>query len=391
MKQTTLFDSLPENSTAKTNTLIIGKQTGKTLSKSQQTFNRLTQKIEKLQGELQNNTKKLDECLMFYGTAIHPLEREMLISQKEVTKLLYKFYMNNELVAENLGNKKLQILKEIIIVQLNNILCSDNNEPDEEIKNIYQNIFGVSYEAAAKEDFSEVMNEMKSMFSNMGLDIDLSGIDFKSSEEDILRKIHEIGEKAKKESENKQAKQAVKKKTKKQLEKELKEQQTEEARNRNISSIYKQLAKVLHPDLEQDAVIKIEKESLMKQLTVAYKANDLPMLLRLEIQWIHKENNHLETLSESKLAVYIQLLKEQIKELEQECSMLSLHPRYLPLKKYTNEFSLPDIQTLAYNKNQIKEITGSLNDSIKLLKGDDPLSELREVIHIFSTQNNDGF
>lgn len=126
----------------------------------------------------------------------------------------------------------------------------------------------------------------------------------------------------------------------------------------------------------------------MKQLTVAYKANDLPMLLRLEIQWIHKENSHLETLSESKLEVYIHLLKEQIKELEEENSMLSLHPRYLPLKTYSNEFSSPDIQRLAYSKNQIIEIIGSLNHSIQLLKGDDPLSELRDIIHIFNTQTD---
>jgi len=384
MKQPTLFDILPEIEPTTTNTLIIGKQAAKTLSKSQQIFNRLSQKIENLQDELQSKTKILDECLMFYGNVIHPLEQEMLILQKEVTKLLYKFYMNNKFVIVNLGNKKRQILKDIISVQLDNILCGDKNEPDEEIKHIYQNIFGVSYEAVAKEGFSEIINKMESMFSNMGLDVDLSDIDIKSGEEDIFRKIKEIEEKAKRDLENEQASQGVKKKTKKQLAKELKEQQIEEARNRNISSIYKQLAKVLHPDLEQDAAIKIEKESLMKQLTAAYETHDLHMLLRLEIQWIHKENSHLETLSENKLEIYIQLLKEQIKELEEEHYMLSHHPRYLPLNDFYHESSLPNIQILTSKKNQIKEIIGSINNSIQHLKGDDPLSELRDIIRIFS-------
>ena len=384
MKQPTLFDILPEIEPTTTNTLIIGKQTAKTLSKSQQIFNRLSQKIENLQDELQSKTKILDECLMFYGNVIHPLEQEMLILQKEVTKLLYKFYMNNKFVIGNLGNKKRQILKDIISVQLDNILCGDKNEPDEEIKHIYQNIFGVSYEAVAKEGFSEIINKMESMFSNMGLDVDLSDIDIKSGEEDIFRKIKEIEEKAKRDLENEQASQGVKKKTKKQLAKELKEQQIEEARNRNISSIYKQLAKVLHPDLEQDTAIKIEKESLMKQLTAAYETHDLHTLLRLEIQWIHKENSHLETLSENKLEIYIQLLKEQIKELEEEHYMLSHHPRYLPLNDFYHESSLPNIQILTSKKNQIKEIIGSLNNSIQRLKGDDPLSELRDIIRIFS-------
>src|SRR3990172_6473098 len=178
MKQPTLFDILPEIEPTTTNTLIIGKQAAKTLSKSQQIFNRLSQKIENLQDELQSKTK-----------------------------ILYKFYMNNKFVIGNLGNKKRQILKDIISVQLDNILCGDKNEPDEEIKHIYQNIFGVSYEAVAKEGFSEIINEMESMFSNMGLDVDLSDIDIKSGEEDIFRKIKEIEEKAKRDLENEQASQ----------------------------------------------------------------------------------------------------------------------------------------------------------------------------------------
>ncbi len=56
----------------------------------------------------------------------------------------------------------------------------------------------------------------------------------------------------------------------------------------------------------------------MKQLVVAYEKNDFHALLQLELQWIYKEENNLELLSEEKLNIYIQVLKEQEQELEKQ-------------------------------------------------------------------------
>jgi hypothetical protein len=167
--------------------------------------------------------------------------------------------------------------------------------------------------------------------------------------------MNEIKESFEKEHGSKHEKQSEKKRTKKQLEREAKDKEIEDAHNRNISTIYKQLARVLHPDLEQDVIIKEEKESLMKQLTAAYKNKDMYTLLRLEIQWIHKENKHLERLSEEKLEIYNRLLKQQIKELEEEHDMLLSHPRYLPLKDFFYHNSLPSITLLNSKKNQLKK------------------------------------
>jgi hypothetical protein len=60
----------------------------------------------------------------------------------------------------------------------------------------------------------------------------------------------------------------------------------EEFRKRSIAKLYKQLARVLHPDLEQDRGLQSEKVQLMQELTEAYRQNDLHTLLRLELQWI---------------------------------------------------------------------------------------------------------
>lgn len=65
----------------------------------------------------------------------------------------------------------------------------------------------------------------------------------------------------------------------------------EEMQEKGINSIYKQLTKVFHPDLEHDSAQKAHKEELMKRLTTAYKSNDLYALVILAMEWMNGSNN----------------------------------------------------------------------------------------------------
>ncbi len=56
-------------------------------------------------------------------------------------------------------------------------------------------------------------------------------------------------------------------------------------KKRNLKSLYKQLAKVLHPDLETDPESKLQKEEWMKRLTSAHALGDLRELLSIEFEW----------------------------------------------------------------------------------------------------------
>jgi len=136
--------------------------------------------------------------------------------------------------------------------------------------------------------------------------------------------------------EQEQQDEAKKKKTKKQLAQEGKEKEMEAARKKDISSLYKQLAKAFHPDLETDETLKKGREEMMKQLTVAYDNNDLHTLLKLELEWIKKEESNLDKLSADKLAIYNEVLREQVIELHFQMEELTEHPRYEPLLRYTD-------------------------------------------------------
>jgi hypothetical protein len=128
-------------------------------------------------------------------------------------------------------------------------------------------------------------------------------------------------------------------KTKRQLKQQERMRQAEEARKKTITSIYRQLARVLHPDLESNEARRQSKVALMQELTTAYHSNDLHTLLRLELEWIQREEGDLERLTDEKLAIYNQVLKDQLFQLSSEIDGLAFHPRYAPLV-VTDDFDI---------------------------------------------------
>lgn len=367
--------------------LIIGKRQKEVLSKQQQAFNRLIKKIEKLRQELEQTAAALNNKLDFYAKHIYPVQQQLNGLRKECTRLLYRFFKTKKL-STPLSKKEKSYLKEVIAIQLNTIFSFEKEEPEDEFKEIFKAVEGMSYEKAAERDFTDMKEEMQHMFRQFGFNMDFDDINSKMTQEEVIGRMAEMQAQLEQHAATNEQKFTHRKKTKKQLEREAKEKLIEEARAKNISTIYKQLAKAFHPDLEQDAELKIQKEELMKQLTAAYENKDLHTLLRLELSWIHKEENDPDKLSDEKLAIYNQVLKEQVQELEDEITMLIDHPRYQPLQTFVGFAG--DVVDVNLNQEKsrlqgmIREITGSINK----LKGTEKqaLSEIKAVIYSIRQQ-----
>ncbi len=357
--------------------LIIGTKVKQKLNSQQRTFNRLVKKLEKLRLEKEETAKDLSEKLDFYGKHISPLEDEIASLHSQSTKLFYKFYRERK----TLTTIDRETLFEIIATQLSQFTHFSREQPDEELKEIFEFIEGESYDEAAASDFQSMKDEMSQVFEEMGLDADLDGLDPNLDEEEMARKLFELLENLKQQAEEKATAEPKRKKTKKQIEKEVREKQVEDAKNKDIAGIYKQLAKIFHPDLEQDAKRREEKEVLMKQLTSAYKNKDLHTLLRLELEWLQKEEDNLEKLSAEKLKIYNQALKEQTEELELEIHLLTEHPRYYPLKKYVQFFGLESINLKA-EKRTLTEKIKLMKEDLAELSGKKPLKKLNEILRI---------
>jgi hypothetical protein len=155
--------------------------------------------------------------------------------------------------------------------------------------------------------------------------------------------------------------------TKAQIEKERKRLEQEEAKNRDIKSLYKQLAKVLHPDLETDPVLKVHKEEWMKRLTAAYQKADLHDMLLLEMEWLGEESSNLIAAGEEKLRIYCQVLKEQVAQMKDQTEGLFYEPRYETVRRFKDPiFSLGGSIEMANHDllSQLKYHRGMLEDLV---------------------------
>lgn len=269
--QQNLFD-IPVDTPQHKKELAITKQGKQVLTKQQKDFNRLTKKIENLRSELERVGTTLNKLLESYAAHIHPLEQRIVTLRTSCVKILFKYYTGEK---KFLTKKEKNILKDLIESDLNEIFSLSRAEPDEELKAIYKTITGESYEETKKGFFNDMRDEIEEQFKAEGFNINLDGIDENMSEAEMMQKMKEMQEEFERQADEMTEKKATRKKTKKQQEREEREKQIEEVRKKSVGSIYKQLAKAFHPDLETDEAVKLQKEDIMKQLTVAHEKNDL--------------------------------------------------------------------------------------------------------------------
>ncbi len=325
MQQSMFSDSNVPKSNTKG--LVISKAGKKTLSKNQQEFNKLTLRIEKLQKEIEKKQDKFDLAMKMYGNDLYPLKADILVVRRENVVVLWGHFK-----AKRLAQKDQQILKQIIREQLQTIFEELNDMPDDTLKQIFNELEGEDYDKALEQEREEAKKQMKAALKKMK--VDLSDIDANDMDE-LQKKIFEHNAKMNDAHDEKintiNQFQKEKKKSAKQIEAEKIQEAAEELKKKNIGTIYKQLAKLFHPDLEQDEERRAEKVLLMQELTAAYKAKNLHALLTLELKWIHKENDHLESLTEEKLAIYLQILKEQVSDLNLQKEEIIYQPQYAVL------------------------------------------------------------
>lgn len=86
----------------------------------------------------------------------------------------------------------------------------------------------------------------------------------------------------------------------------------------SVREVYRKLASALHPDRETDAGEREKKTALMQRVNQAYEARDLLTLLNLQLEIEQIDTDHLNALSEKRLAHYIEVLREQLAELKAE-------------------------------------------------------------------------
>jgi hypothetical protein len=320
------------------------------LSKEQQNFNRIVKRIEKLQNQILSETDKLEKLNKLYNVEVYPNVKELASLKIQLCHLLHE--KRQEIKLSAIQNKKLD---ELLFDFLGDAFSVA--EPDEATKDLYSTYSNNSYaeelsiqEQVMKEDFRDML------LRRFGIKLDPSLL---SDNPDFEKIVEEL----KKQWEQKENGKKAKPKTKKQLAKEELEKQKAALKNKSIRSIYVALAKILHPDTEQNEALRLEKEEMMKKVTVAYENKDLMQLLQLETLWMRKHDDNINNLDPSTLNAYIHLLTDQVKELEEELQMVYINPAYSAV----HNLALQDLQSAS---RQIKYLGISYKETNKKMQSD---------------------
>ncbi len=93
---------------------------------------------------------------------------------------------------------------------------------------------------------------------------------------------------------------------------------TPETEQKSVSELYKELAKLIHPDLEQDESIRYHKEQLMKELTAAKDKSDVHamLLIQQKAAVLNKADTSEKSYSLQLLKMYNNSMKKKLDALK---------------------------------------------------------------------------
>lgn len=326
--------------------LSITAQEDQELSKEQKAFNRLTKRIEKLGKEMEQEQERLDRINEHYRKSLLPIDEEIGRQKLDMAILLH-----DSVAKFKYGRNQKETIKNVILFLFHGAF--EKIMPNENEEAIYDYWADISY----KEELKVTKDEMKSDMSEelkfkYGVDIGLA--DFEDTPEGYAKFQEKLQEELDRKREE-AIRFANKKKTKKQIEREVLQKEKEAMLLKSIRSIYISLAKVLHPDTNND-LENSRKEELMKKVTKAYAEKDLPTLLKLEMEWAASEQNNINTLSDSRLKLYIASLKGRVKELEAEKYAMYSHPKYRYITRWIFLSQKYAIRSINKIKKELREM-----------------------------------
>lgn len=335
------------------------------LTAEQLNFNKLMSQLEKARARFDSRERELDKILELYAEEVTPLDAKLCGAKYQLITKGYTAVKTaklsesqKELVLDSIHGRVVELLedgatglKQEQMDRIREILAELEHEGEgEDFQGSPDGAGGTQsgkaaeprQEAPTAEEAAAFVEHIKDMFRmKFGVELDLDGIDFTQHPASFEAEMHKRMNEAMAQAGAAAAESwgpKPRKPTKAQEAKALREAEAEKARTMDLKTLYKQLAKVLHPDLEADPARKLQKQEWMQRLTKAHAAGDLLGLLSIEMQWLGVEASNLATATDQKLRVYASVLKEQIAEVKRHTQDLPFHPRFGSLRHFLPPF-----------------------------------------------------
>ena len=306
------------------------------LTRTQKTFRTLLAKVESLRESIDTEEEELDAILSYYAAEIVPRMARHTAFLKDLVRALAP-YINKSFFP---GKDERLELKGLVQDMLDEIANTEKGLKDTDLREIYNVFHGVGYGKEERKTLAAVRAALARMFAEAGVEADFSELESAVSEAEFMEKAEELMARMRKLKEAREEEERCAEHGRHATDDDQ-IRAAEALRKKNIANTYKQLVRVLHPDLEPDSERRKEKVQLMQELTEAYRQNDLHTVLRLEMQWIANEGGNVERLTEEKLEVYNEVLTGQVDGLEKRLRNLVYHPRYRPIMVFNNGLTRP--------------------------------------------------
>ncbi|QKG52269.1 J domain-containing protein [Hymenobacter sp. BRD67] len=281
------------------------------LSKAQKEFNRLTKRISKLEKDVAEFREAATRLRQRVQNEYRPLQARHNEVRADLVRMLDRAHDTYKLTK---GERT-----KIVSLLLDG--CYDllqKGHPDlQPIFDKYEEPETPEEAAAADAQTAEMMKQLFSRQFGIEFDADADV----STPEKFQAYLHQKMATEQAAYEQQEAERAERRASRKKSPRQQAAEEKKQAEEQNITqavrTLYRDLVKALHPDLEPDETEKARKTELMKQVTTAYEANELLTLLRLQLELQRIDQTHLENLAEDQLRYYNKLLKEQARELDE--------------------------------------------------------------------------
>ncbi len=191
----------------------------------------------------------------------------------------------------------------------------------DDLKPLYNRYSRSDFDAEAAAADAAGAEALRSMMEELGMEVGDADL---SSMEKIKAFTEAQLEAAEREAAAEEERRARRKKSAKQAAAEGRREEERRSTGKALQDVYRELARALHPDREQDPAESARKTGLMQEVNVAYEAKDLLRLLELQLELERVEAERVDTIAEERVRHYIRILDEQAKQLAVELEELEL-------------------------------------------------------------------
>lgn len=160
---------------------------------------------------------------------------------------------------------------------------------------------------------------------------------------------------------------------------ETKKKLADDMEKKSIAELYKELAKLIHPDLEQNEAIRYRKEELMKELTAAKEKEDIHAMLfiKQKADVINKTSSSEKSYSLQLLKLYNNSMKKKLEALKRQLQQKIFHSFGSKESFYSHgKKPLPVETRIKYDINNIKELQQNLQANTRIISSAAHLKEL---------------